>query len=436
MKKKLIALILIFLLIFSIPASAYQISGFELHCEAAMLISLDTGDVLFSKNADKKMYPASLAKIMSAIVMIENISDMEKEEIPYTESANNKILGTGSVVLGLKIGEKMKAKDALYALLMSSCGDVAYAISEYVGGTTQGFVDKMNAKAAELGLSGTHFTNPVGLHDDELYSTANDIAVMTQYAFKYDIFKKIISSTSYKLSATNMSKERTIVSTNMLITPSSSVYYQYATGGKTGFTDEAGRCLMSTAQYEGDNYLAIVLNTKTINGTRYEFIDSANLFRWAFTGFEYKTVLDSATPIVEAPVELSMETDFVSLCLEGGLNALLPKSADSSTIKFETHLAKESFDAPIKQGEVMGTADIYYAEEKIGTLNLVASKSVKRSGILVIFRALKRFFTSTFMIVLYVIIVIAILIFVALTIRLNSNRKRRRKIKYKPLNKN
>lgn len=436
MKKKLIALILIFLLTFSIPANAYQISGFELHCEAAMLISLDTGDVLFSKNADKKMYPASLAKIMSAIVMIENVADLENEEIPYTESANNKILGTGSVVLGLKIGEKMKAKDALYALLMSSCGDVAYAISEYVGGTTEEFVDKMNAKAVELGLSGTHFTNPVGLHDDDLYSTANDIAVMTQYAFKYDIFKKIISSTSYKLSPTNMAPERTIISTNMLITPSSSAYYQYATGGKTGFTDEAGRCLMSTAQYEGYNYLAVVLKAKTINGTRNEFIDSANLFRWAFRGFEYKTVLDSTTPVVEAPVELSFETDFVSLCLEGGLNALLPKDADSSTIKIEPSLAKKSFDAPIKQGEVMGTADIYYAEEKIGTLNLVASKSVKRSGILAFFRAAKRLFTSPVMIVLYVLVGIAALLFIGMTIKLNSNKKRRRKIKYKPMNKN
>ncbi|MBR6573330.1 MAG: D-alanyl-D-alanine carboxypeptidase [Clostridia bacterium] len=436
MKKKLIALILIFLLTFSVPASAYQISGFDLHCEAAMLISLDTGDVLFSKNADKKMYPASLAKIMSAIVMIENVTDLENEEIPYTESANNKILGTGSVVLGLKIGEKMKAKDALYALLISSCGDVAYAISEYVGGTTEEFVDKMNSKAAELGLTGTHFTNPVGLHDDDLYSTANDIAIMTQYALKYDIFKKIISSNSYKLSATNMAKERTIISTNMLITPSSSAYYQYATGGKTGFTDEAGRCLMSTAQYEGYNYLAVVLKAKTINGTRNEFIDSANLFRWAFRGFEYKTVLDSTTPVVEAPVELSFETDFVSLCLEGGLNALLPKDADSSTIKIEPKLAKESFDAPIKQGDVMGTADIYYAEEKIGTLNLVASKSVKRSGILVFLRVAKRLFTSPVMIVVYVIVGVAALLFIAMTIKLNSNKKRRRKIKYKPMNKN
>ncbi len=436
MKKKIFAIILILLLLFSVPVQAYQISGFELHSEAALLISLDTGDVLYSKNAEKKMYPASLTKIMSAIVTIENISDLENEEIPYTESANNKILGTGSVVLGLKIGEKMKAKDALHALLISSCGDVAYALAEYVGGTTQGFVDKMNDKCAELGLENTHFTNPVGLHDSNLYSTAKDIATMTQYALKYDIFKKIISSTSYKLSPTNMSKERTIISTNMMITPSSSVFYQYATGGKTGFTDEAGRCLMSTAQYEGYNYLAIVLNAKTIRGTRNEFIDSANLYRWAFTSFEYKTVLDSTTPVTEAPVKLSMETDFVSVCLEGGLKALLPKDADSSTIKIEPTLSKESFDAPIKQGEVLGTADIFYAEEKIGTLNLVASKDVRRSGLLAFLRTMKQIFTSPIMIVIYVIILLAAAIFICFTIRLNMNRKKRRKVKYKPLNKN
>lgn len=435
MKKKIVAVILICLFLFSVPASAYQITGFELHSEAVLLVSLDTGDILYAKNADQKMYPASIAKILSAIVMIENIPDLENTMIPYTKSANDRILGTGSVVLGLKVGEEMTAKDALYALLTSSCGDVAYAIAEYVGGSIEGFVQKMNDKCAELELTGSHFTNPVGLHDDDLYTTALDIYKMTVYALQYDIFKQVIGTTSYRLSATNMAGERTIVTSNLMLSPSSSVYYQYATGGKTGFTDEAGRCLVSTASYEGYNYLAIVLKAKTENGTRNEFIDSANLFRWAFKNFEYKTVLDSTTPVIEAPVAVSSETDHVSLCLEGGLNALLPKDADSSTIQIKPTLDRESFDAPIHKGDVMGSADIFYAEEKIGTLNLVSSQDVRANGILIFARAVKNFLTSTFMKIVYLILIALIILFILLTVRLNKNRKRRRKVKYKPLNK-
>ena len=147
MKKKIFALILIFLFIFAIPAQAYQINEYELHHEAGMLISMDTGDVLYSKNADERMYPASITKLMSAVVMLENIDDLENEFITYTKTANDLILGTGSAIYngdGLKVGEKMRASDALAALLISSSGDVAYAIAEHGGGTFDGFVDMMN----------------------------------------------------------------------------------------------------------------------------------------------------------------------------------------------------------------------------------------------------------------------------------------------------
>ena len=439
MKKKILATIITLLIIFSVPTSAYQITGYELHSDAALIVSLDTEDVLYSYNADKKLYPASITKLMTAIVMVENIADLDNTYITYTREANNLILGTGSVVYNLNIGEKMKAREALASLLISSHGDVAYAIAEHVGGTISNFVDMMNAKAMEMGLKDTHYINPVGLHDDDHYTTANDIYILAKYAYNIDVIKEMSSKATYTMEATDVHAARTIANSNLLLNPNSNVFYKPTVCGKTGFTDEAGRCLVSIASNNGYNYMAIVLNAKTIHGTRNDFIDSANMYRWAFNNFEYKTVLGNTTPVAEMPVELSKDADFVKLTLEGGLEALLPKEADSSTISVVPNLNFEVVDAPVTKGDVMGTADIYYAEEKIGTVNLVAANDVAVSKMMKFMRDAsnfaKSFFTSPVMIVIYILIGAFIVGFIALTIYLNLNKKKRRKVKYKPISK-
>ncbi len=441
MKKRIISLILITFCLLSVllplNVSAYQISGVDLHCEAAMLISLDTGDILFEKNADKRMYPASITKLLTALVVIENANNFETDVLTYTNSANNLILGTGSVVLGLQVGEQMTVKDALAATLISSCGDTAYALAEYIGGSKQGFADLMNKKAQELGLKDSHFTDPVGLHDDNHYTTARDIYILAKEAYANDFIKDCLDKdTKYTLKATNVRAEKTIVPSNMLINPNTSVYYRPAVWGKTGFTDQAGRCLVSVASNGGYNYMAIVLKTATPGGVRYEFLDSADMYRWAFNNFEYKKVFSAKTPVAEAKVELSLEADHVTAALEDGLEALLPKAADSSTLKIEPRLSSESFRAPIEQGQKLGEADIYYAEQKIGTVNLVATTSVKESTFLLIVEGLKNFFTSTFMKIVYIALALAIIVFALIVIKLNSNRNKRRRVKYKPMRKN
>lgn len=440
MKKKIIPIVLIFIVIFtlcfSVPANAYQINGYQMHHEAGMMVYLDTGTVIYEKNADKKMYPASITKLMTAIVMVENIKDLDNTKITYTEYANNLILGTGSVVLGLKIGEQISARDALAALLVSSCGDVAYAIAEHVGGSTEGFVELMNQKADELGLKGTNFVNPVGLHDDEHYTTARDIYKMAAAAFKYDDIKEFSSKSRTTLSPTNIAGERTIVTSNLMLNPNAVGYYAYAGAGKTGYTSKAGRCIVSTASYNGYDYLAVVLNADTSDGIRHDFGDAANMFRWAFNNFEYKSVFDSTTPVTEAPLSLSQEFDHLPICFEGGLKAILPKEADVSTIDYKIKLNQETYEAPIKKGTVVGSADIYYAEEKIGSLNLVAGQSIDSSPMLVFFETAKGFLTSSFMKFLYIVIVAVIVIFICSIAVLNKGKKKQRKVKYVPLSKN
>ncbi len=443
MKKILISLILTLSLLFSglfaTTASAYNINEYELHHKAGMLVSMDTGDVLYEKNADEKLYPASITKLMTALVMVENIPDLENTLIPYTSSANNLILGTGSVVLNLKVGEEINARDALAALLIPSCGDVAYAIAEYVGGTVEGFVEMMNKKAEELKLSNTHFTNPVGLHDDELYTTARDIYKIASVAFENKDIKEMISKTRHTVAATNMSGERTIVTSNLIINMNSNVYYKYAIGGKTGFTDEAGRCLVCIGSYGGYNYMSIVMGVENSAGVSNQFIDTANMFRWAFNNFEYKTVFDETTPVAEAKVTLSSDADFFTVCFENGLKALLPVDADSSTLDCDIHLDMETFEAPIAKGQKVGTADIYYANEKIGTLNLVSAQEVEVSGIRRFFKTISDFFTSdgvrTVLLAVVGIIALTIVILIIWILALNLGKKKGRKVKFRPFSK-
>lgn len=434
MLKKIFCIILIILILAApISVSAYEVTGFDITAKAGMLISMDTEEILYEKEIDKKVYPASITKIMTVILFLEDEQYDPNGKIAMTEEVLKMILGTGSAVSNLKAGEEFTQLDLCYMTLMSSFGDCAYLGAIFYEGSVDAFVNKMNKKAEELGLSGTRYENPIGLHHETNYTTVRDIYTLTKYALKNQTFKEICETTRYDMPATNMSGSRRLSTTNFLHDNTTSYYYVYAKGVKTGYTDEAGRCLVSTASYNGYNYMCILMGCppeKKIN----QFVESRELYKWAFNNFEYKEVATSENPVCEIGVELSMERDFVPLYIEKGFLTILPKDADESTIIIEPHLNGESVDAPVKKGQKLGTADIIYAERVIGTVDLVAGDSVKANTVLVIGRALKNFFTSKYMKLVYVVVLAAILIFIIMVIRLNRRRPRR-KVKYVPYNK-
>lgn len=435
MLKKIICTILIILVLAApISVSAYEVTGFDITANAGMLISMDTEEILYEKDIDKKVYPASITKIMTVTLFLEDEQYNASGKIAMTDEVLKSILGTGSAVSNLKAGEEFTQLDLCYMTLMSSFGDCAYLGAVYYEGSVEAFVEKMNKKAQELGLTGTHYGNPIGLHDDRTYTTVRDIYTLTKYALKNATFKEISETARYDMPATNMSGSRRLSTTNFLHDNTTQYFYTYAKGVKTGYTDEAGRCLVSTASYDGYNYMCILMGCppeKRIN----QFVESRELYKWAFNNFEYKEVATSENPICEIEVELSMERDFVPLYIEKGFVTILPKEADESTIIIEPHLFKEKVDAPIKKGQKLGTADIIYAEKVIGTVDLVAGDNVKSNVVLVIGRAIKNFFTSSYMKVVYVIILAAIVVFIIMVFYLNRGRTKRRKVKYVPYGK-
>lgn len=435
MLKRVFSAFLIICLIFTpmLTVSAYEPSGVEITANAAMLVSLDTDEVLYEKNSDVKVFPASITKIMTTLLILESEKYNPEEKIAMTEEALDLISGTGSSVSLLKVGEEISQLDLVYMVLMSSYGDCSLLAANYYGGSVENFVNMMNTRATELGLTGTHYENPIGLHHEENYTTARDTYTLTKFALQNETFKTVCESTRHTVNA-SLSGKRILSTTNFLQDNTTNYYYTYAKGVKTGYTDEAGRCLVSTASYNGYNYMCLVFGCPP--NEKKHFTESKELYRWAFNNFEFKKVADTSNPVAEIGVDLSLDTDFVSLYVDKGFVSVLPKDADDSTISISPKPTKEVVDAPIKKGQVLGTADIIYAEKVIGTVNLISNENIEKSTMLVVVRAIKNFFTSSYMKVVYGLIVLVIIIFIASIIKLNSKKSKKRKIKYMPYDKN
>lgn len=449
MFKKIFCIFFVVVLIISVtvmPSSAYTPTNFEVEAEGAILVNMDTGDVLYTKNADKRLYPASLTKLMTALVLYENTKDLDAETITVSEYAIDSLQGTDSSTGGLKEGEILTVRQMLYVLLMSSANEGANAIAEHVSGSIPAFCEKMNAKASALGMSSTHYANAHGLHDIEHYTTVNDMYKLATAILSIDALKEIVNTAQYKLVATNKNPSRTLTTTNFLMLNNGqkcisakyrnqAYYYKYAKGIKTGYTDAAGRCLISTASKGGYNYMCILMNSPVYeNGRkiRVEFGDSKALYEWAFNEFEYKTMLNTEEIIGEAPVDLAWDTDYVSAIPEESLSTIVPKVADNSTVSLEITWYQNTYDAPITKGEVLGECDVVYAGEVLGTVSIVASQDVERSTLMYIGRGFGNFFSTVFShwafyLVLGIIAVVIIIFIVSLVILNSPKHKRKRK---------
>ena len=363
------------------------------HARAALVVYGDTGEVLYDFNARQQMYPASVTKIMTSLVVLDAVEAGELGlDTQVTVSAWAVDLPWGSSNAELRAGEVLTVEQLLYCDLLPSGNDACNVLSEAVGGTMAEFVARMNDKAAELGMEGTHFTNPHGLHDPEHYTTAYDIYLMAHAAMENDTFRTIVRTPSYTLAATNLQPERTIYSTNAFL---SSYFvpgqiYSKAIGIKTGNTDEAGRCLASAAVDElGRTFYCVLLGseyTTDEGGTRHywSFSESRRLLEWAFDNFHHTVLLDQDTENVrrEVDVTLSDEADYVLAQPVGEIAATMPSDFDPKQIKLDFDLPTEPVEAPITAGQILGTVTLTYQGTEYGTLDMVAMDSVERSDFL------------------------------------------------------
>lgn len=247
-------------------AGAYmtEIKTPEIAAEAAVLYDVTHDKVLFEKNAEEKLYPASITKLMTALLVLEKANLADTVTFSKTAVTN---LESGAVTLGLQEGDKVSVKDCLYGLLLKSANEVANGLAEHVGGSISGFADMMNAKAAELGCTNTHFVNPNGLNDPNHYTTCLDMAKIAKAAFATPALCEIASALSYEFPATKAAAARTITPGHKMLYPTDSRYYEGIIGGKTGYTSLAGNTLVTCTEKDGVRMIAVVLKAKSTHYT-------------------------------------------------------------------------------------------------------------------------------------------------------------------------
>jgi D-alanyl-D-alanine carboxypeptidase (penicillin-binding protein 5/6) len=396
---------------------------------------LDADTVIFEKNPDQKMYPASITKIMTYIIVVQEIQDLENTKVQLSRGVLDSLQGTGSSLSGLKPGETLTIKQLLCALMISSGNDAAVILAHHVGGgDIPSFVAKMNQKAEELGCHDTHFVNPHGLHNEQHYTTASDILKITKFALDLPNFKEITSQeTSYALG----NGRYPLITTNFMIDPNrgKEYFYKYATGIKTGHTDEAGHCIVASAEKNSYHYLSIVLGDFDPK-KNYAMIDSKNLFEWAFNNMQVKPILDKNKPLGEVALNFVWQKDRLSLVPLQDYSAILPKNVDSSSIDVSLDVPK-SVDAPVAAGDKIGKATLTYANQTVAQIDLVAAESVEKNGCLFFIHCAKNVLSSKWLIIGASSLVSIILIYIAIVFivnrrrqkfgYVNSKRRRRRK---------
>jgi D-alanyl-D-alanine carboxypeptidase (penicillin-binding protein 5/6) len=410
--------------------------NFQLNSKAVELVNLDTDTSVFEQNASQKMYPASTTKIMTFIIVIEHVKNVDTATMTYTDKEKKMIDGTGSSTAGLKVGEKFSIHQLLYAMMVPSGNDAALLLADYVsGGDVDKFVEMMNQKAKALGCTGTHFANPDGLPDDNHYTTARDMATMAKYAMTLNYFMEVCNTTVYNLTPLNQPTiKRQLTTTNAMIDRGSQggLYYNpYVKGIKTGHTSKSGRCLVSTAVYGGRTYLCVVMGAP-LSDTKYgEMTDTTNLYKWVYSNFNLVQIASAKQPIWEVSLKYAWNRDSITLYPEKNVSAVLPEGVSASSVEVTTNVPS-AVEAPLKKGQVVGTATLTYAKQKLATVRLVSNEDVNRSELVHSATTAKAIFSSPWFIAIFAVIVLLLVIYIVLAVVYSRRKRNLRKVhKYK-----
>lgn len=391
----------------SLPCFAAFSPDFDVYSEGVYMVNTDTDIVLMSKNADKKMYPASTTKIMTCLVTLANVKNFSAPvKVPYdcfnefNEDNPNFIGPSGGAIEPLQ--DNLTYNDAVYSMMIASACESANILAYNVGGgSIANFVQMMNDMAAQIGCRNTHFSNPHGLFAEDNYTTPYDMYIITKYAIDhYPAFMKICNTYSYDMPANKTNPAGyTLTHTNKMMQSTSTYYYEGVKGVKTGSIDKyyyktedgkwswdnyeyGSRALVTTAQRNGYSYIIVTMGAPYCNedGTATEtllnFTDHINLYNWAFDEFEYTLVIGKNQQIMQADVEKGYESDKVGIIATEDYYTLLPKSLDITTIQ-QVKPTLRPIEAPVQKGMLVGKLELKLNGETLTKLKLVTERGVE-----------------------------------------------------------
>lgn len=354
------------------------------------------GEVIFEKNADLTMYPASTTKIMTVLLGILNSNPDDKVTVSYNGSAAAmRAIDSEATVISLQEGEELTMQDLLFGTLIRSGNDGAVAIAEAVAGNESTFVALMNQTAHDLGMNSTHFMNPHGLHDDNHYTTARDLATLARYAMQNDTFRTIAKTTEYKMATTNKQRSRTLTTRHRIMLPQynktdNRYYYAPMTGIKSGSTSLAGYCYVGSASLNGVDLISVVMYSSQYG----VWTDTKKLMAYGFSQYQHVTISElynlNPISIYTSAYEIDDPNQGQLTLLCQPQDATQAALAELSTTKKRIDYLSENlrdlvtvsytrdFAAPVSAGEIMGTMTYVSDDGTPITFNLVASRSVAR----------------------------------------------------------
>ena len=376
MKKILISLLLIF------PVIVYADEDLAPNAKSAIMIEASTGEILFQKNKDEKLPPASMTKMMSMLLIIEEI---EKGNLKWDEviTASSNAASMGGSQIFLEAGEKMTVEEMLKGISIASGNDATVAMAERISGSEESFVKKMNDKVKELGLKNTHFSNATGLTIDNHYSSAYDMSVIARELVKH---KKILefTGTYEEYLRKNTESPFWLVNTNRLVR-----FYDGVDGLKTGFTKEAGYCLTSTAKRDGMRLITVVMNEET---SEKRSADTSRMLDYGFNTYMVENIIDDTSEIGKKEVELGKVKE-VKIVPKDNITILSKKSDKKRNISYEVEV--NTIVAPVKKGDVVGKINIIENNKVISTVDATVLEDIDKANIfIVLLRNMKDMFSA------------------------------------------
>ena len=432
--KRFFAVFLLLSLLISLAAAprALAVEDPDIQAKAALLVERDSGTVVYGKNIHDELYPASLTKIMTALLVLEAVDAGTlrlDQEITATASSLSGLADDGSTA-NIKAGETMSVENFLRCMLVVSANEACNILAEATTGSVSSFVDRMNQRAQELGCENTHFVNATGLHDPQHYTSAWDLYLITREALTHDEFLAICDQADVYIPATNLSEQRHLYTTNYLLSAWRATGYVYksAHGIKTGSTSDAGHCLVSSAVKGSMSFLSVVLGADKVvtNGKTdvKSFSETRRLFEWGFDNFAWQTVLTPNDMIGEVPVTLSRETEHVAVHPAEEVKALLPKDVKAADLTRTVQLDSDTVEAPVTAGSKLGSVTLSYDGTDYVTVPIVALDDVSASRVLTIWSQIQHFFANPVVRIIGILILAALVALLVWKLTLGRRRYR------------
>ncbi len=432
----LLAFALVFFLMAAlVPAHARAIDDPETTSKSVLIMDLDADRVLYSRNDTERRAPASLTKIMTVYLACEAYDNgvVGLEDIVTVGSDVYFDIASDGATLDLQPGEQLTFEQLLYCALVASSNESCNVLAEHLSGSVSAFVERMNARARELGCTDTNFMNTHGMPAEGHYTTAHDLALIAKAALKLSLFKRVAATSSYTVPATNMSDARQLTNSNGLIDPQSYYFYEYASGIKTGYTDAAGYCLIATAANDGRQLLSVVLGGESFiaedgRTLTTNYTDTRNLLNWGFHNFSYQEILSTLRLVTEMEVELGLGTSTVILRPEKSIEALLPNDSDlSKVVVTPTYFQDGPLTAPVEQGTVLGEISVSFDGVDYGKVNLIANTTVELDRTAYMLREVRETLSNKYVRLGITVILVFLILYAAFIVYYNIRRRSKRR---------